>query len=136
MKKNISIMIVDDSDLAVKKLSKIVTDLGYDTIHTCHNGDTACHAYEKYQPNIVTMDINMPGIGGLEAAKNILEKFPDAIIVIITSHGREQIIMDAIKIGVKGYILKPIQEDKVKEVFDRICAKYMLLPSKESSTLQ
>jgi two-component system chemotaxis response regulator CheY len=70
------------------------------------------------------MDITMPDLDGIEATRRIMAVSPDARIVIVTSHGQEQMVMDAIEAGAKGYILKPVKPEKLKETLETVAAKY------------
>jgi two-component system chemotaxis response regulator CheY len=80
--------------------------------------------YKNHKPDFATMDITMPsenGINdGIDAVKAIKSEFPEAKIVMITSHGEENKVLDAIQNGASNYILKPIKIEKLKEVIDKI----------------
>ncbi len=62
----------------------------------------------------------MPKVDGIAATKNILAQAPDALVIVVTSHGQEKMIVDAIEAGAKGYVLKPFSKDKIKEQIDLI----------------
>ena len=85
----------------------------------------APRAYAAVAPDIVAMDITMPDLDGIEATRRIMAVSPDARIVIVTSHGQEQMVMDAIEAGAKGYILKPVKPEKLKETLETVAAKYL-----------
>ncbi len=121
---SLNIMIVDDSMLIAKKLSAMLTELGHNIVHICGTGKKALENYEKYLPDLITMDITMPEMDGIEATKNIKTSHPEALIVIITSHGQEQMVIDAINAGAKGYILKPFKKEKLEETINMIMTKY------------
>lgn len=111
----LKIMIVDDSVMVRKILRKQLEKLGHTVVGEAKSGIEATILYSKVLPDIVTMDITMPGISGVEAVKRIVDKHKDAKIIMITSHGEEAYVMDAIGNGAKAYILKPINEDKLIE---------------------
>jgi two-component system, chemotaxis family, chemotaxis protein CheY len=117
----LDILVVDDSPIIVKKLSVLLHTLGYRVIQTATNGKEAVAAYQQSKPDVVTMDITMPEMDGIEATQTIMSQFPDAKIVMITSHGQEMMVLDALKSGAKGYILKPFQQQKVYETIQKIC---------------
>ena len=71
------------------------------------------------------MDITMPDMDGIEATRRILATAPSALVVIVTSHGQEQMVMDAIEAGAKGYILKPVKKEKLAETLETVTAKYL-----------
>jgi two-component system chemotaxis response regulator CheY len=64
------------------------------------------------------MDITMPDMDGIEATRLIRKQFPDALIVMVTSHGQERMVLDALKAGAKGYVLKPFRQDKLQEAIE------------------
>jgi DNA-binding NarL/FixJ family response regulator len=116
----VRVLIVDDSLLVVRSLSNLLRDLGHDVIKTASSGTMALDAYRECQPDVVTMDITMPDLDGIQATERILAEFPDARIIMVTSHGQEGMVMKSIKAGAKGYILKPIKPDKLREVISRV----------------
>jgi DNA-binding NarL/FixJ family response regulator len=72
------------------------------------------------------MDITMPDMDGIEATKRIIKDFPDAKIVMVTSHGQEKMVMDALKAGAKGYVLKPFDGQKLYEAIQKACKRVVL----------
>ena len=80
MKKRV--MVVDDSLAMEMQISKLLEGSGFEVAAFCEDGETAIARYNEVQPDIVTMDIIMPGIDGLEAAKIIIEEHPDARIIM------------------------------------------------------
>jgi two-component system chemotaxis response regulator CheY len=122
--KPLRIMVVDDSGLTVKKMVKMLEGLGHEVASVATTGQEAVDAYAAVAPDIVAMDITMPDLDGIEATRRIMAVSPDARIVIVTSHGQEQMVMDAIEAGAKGYILKPVKPEKLKETLETVAAKY------------
>lgn len=112
------ILVVDDSLITVKKLSSMLSLLGHKVVMTAGTGKEALAAYEECNPDLVTMDITMPDMDGIEATRLIRERFPDALIVMVTSHGQEKMVLDALQAGAKGYVLKPFRQDKLHEVIE------------------
>ncbi len=118
------IMVVDDSNITTKKLGKMLEELGHDVVHTANTGSQAVDDYASVKPDLVTMDITMPDMDGIEATKRILAQDKDALIVMITSHGQEQMVIEAIEAGAKGYVLKPVNKEKLGEHLNQIIARY------------
>jgi len=118
-------MVVDDSGLTVKKMARLLEELGHEVAGMATTGREAVDAYGAVAPDMVTMDITMPDMDGIEATRRIMAQSPDACIVIVTSHGQEQMVMDAIEAGAKGYILKPVKKEKLAETLETIAAKYL-----------
>ena len=89
-------------------------------IGEAENGREAVELYRKLKPEIVTMDITMPEMTGLDAVKEIKKEFPDAKIVMCSSMGQQKMVMDAIEAGAKDYIVKPFNENRVNEAIDKV----------------
>jgi two-component system chemotaxis response regulator CheY len=119
----LDILVVDDSPIIVKKLSVLLGTLGYRVIQTATNGKEAVEAFGKCKPDVVTMDITMPEMDGIEATQAIMREFPDAKIIMVTSHGQEAMVLNALKAGAKGYLLKPFQQQKVYETIQKVCKR-------------
>lgn len=119
----LTVIVVDDSPIIVKKLTILLHTFGYKVVQTASNGKEAIAAYKQHKPDVVTMDITMPGMDGIEATQEIIKEFPDAKIVMITSHGQENMVLDALKAGAKGYVLKPFQHQKVYETIQKSCKR-------------
>ena len=122
--KPLRIMVVDDSAITVKKLARMLEDLGHEVVHVAGNGQQAAQAYPAVRPDVVTMDITMPDMDGIEATRQILASDPDALIVMITSHGQEQMVINAIDAGAKGYVLKPVNKEKLGDHLQQVYEKY------------
>lgn len=116
----INILIVDDSSIIRKILTKNLNQMNLKVIGEAKDGKEAIKLYEELKPDLVTMDVTMPVLNGLEALKAIIEKDKEAKIIMITSHGEERLVMDAITSGAKGYILKPISTQKIEEVIIKV----------------
>jgi two-component system chemotaxis response regulator CheY len=123
--KSLRILVVDDSGLTVKKMTKLLEDLGHQVAGVATTGTQAVELYASVAPDVTTMDITMPELNGIEATRRILADHPAACIVIVTSHGQEQMVMDAIEAGAKGYILKPVKQEKLAETLETVAAKYL-----------
>lgn len=117
------ILVVDDSPAVIKRLTMIIESLGHEVVGTAANGLEAIARSRELQPDAITMDIQMPEMDGLEATTHILRDSPDKPIVIITAHGQEKTVLKAISIGAKHFICKPIDKDKVAEVFNKVFAQ-------------
>jgi two-component system chemotaxis response regulator CheY len=113
-------MIVDDSMILRKKLKKIVEELNYDVVAVATTGREAVDMYDKFKPELVTMDITMPDMDGTEAVKHIINKYPDANIIMSTSHKDPRMLKESLQNGAKGYIIKPITKVKLEEEIAKI----------------
>ncbi len=120
MAKVLDILIVDDSLIMRTNLVRSLEGIGHKVIAQAVNGQEGIDAYDKHLPDLVTMDITMPDMDGIEAVEKIKELHPDSKIIMVTSHGQEAMVMGALKAGAKGYILKPISPEKLKESIGKI----------------
>ena len=114
------ILIVDDAAFMRVVLKDILTTSGYSTIYEAGDGTAAIQSYKTNKPDLVTMDINMPGVDGLQALKSILEINPVAKIVMVTSVEQKHIVQKAIKLGAKDYVTKPFDRTNVSVVVDKV----------------
>ncbi len=109
------IMIVDDAAFMRATLKDILEKAGHEVVYEAKNGKDAIKNYKRIQPDIVTMDITMPEMDGLNALKKILEIDPDAKVIMITAVGVQTNVLEAVKMGAKDFIVKPFQPERVKE---------------------
>lgn len=108
--KAMTVLVVDDSRIMHRKIERIINNLGGHVKGYATTGEEAITKYEAIKLDLVTMDITMPDMDGIEATRKILAYDPEAIILMVTSHGQELMVLDAIQAGAKGYVLKPIEE--------------------------
>ncbi len=120
MLKKLNVMIVDDSLIMRVNLVRSLEGLGHTIISEAINGASSITAYEKQRPDLVTMDITMPDMDGITAVKKIREIDKNANIIMVTSHGQEAMVMSALKAGAKGYILKPVSPEKLRESIGKV----------------
>ena len=102
-----NIIIVDDDSLVAGAL-KTILEINEDVtvIATGSDGQEACELYRRYQPDILLMDIRMKNMSGLEASAAILQEFPQAKILLLTTFSDDEYIVKALRLGAKGYLLK------------------------------
>jgi len=118
------VLIVDDATIMRLLIKKILNKLGIIHIIEAETAYDAIGMYKKFHPDFVTMDITMPMKNklkdGIEAVRQIKEYDENAKIIMITSHGEQEKVIEAVKAGAKNYILKPLKEDKVKKVIEKL----------------
>ena len=117
MKKKI--MVVDDSRVTEIQIRKLLEDTDFEVAAYCENGEDAIARYDEVQPDLVTMDIIMPGIDGLETAQVILEEHPEARIVMVSSLAYDDTIDEADCIGAKGFLYKPLERQTFLEALEQ-----------------
>jgi len=117
------IMIVDDSKLLRKHISDILTGVGHSIVCECERGDEALSKYRTYKPDIVTMDINMPGMDGIESTEQIMKTYPGAKIIILSANSQERMILEGISKGASCFIVKPFTNDHLIRTVNRLSAE-------------
>lgn len=111
------VLVVDDDRLVSNSLKTILeSDSEIEVVGTGNNGHEAVSLFQELQPDVLLMDIRMDGMTGLEAAETILGRFPAAKILFLTTFSDDDYIIQALKIGAKGYILKQNFESIVPSV--------------------
>ncbi|BAD84821.1 chemotaxis response regulator [Thermococcus kodakarensis KOD1] len=114
------VLVVDDAAFMRMLVKKILTQAGHQVVGEASNGKEAVEKYKQLKPDLVTMDIVMPEMDGITAVKEIMKIDPNAKIIMITAVGQEAKVMEALKSGAKGYIVKPFQAPKVIEEVNRV----------------
>lgn len=117
MKKKL--MVVDDSRVAEIQIKKLLEDTDFEIVAYCENGEAAIARYGEVQPDLVTMDIIMPGIDGLETAQVILKEHPEARIVMVSSLAYDDTIDEADCIGAKGFLYKPLEREALLKALEQ-----------------
>lgn len=129
------ILLVDDSKLMRKRLADIFISKGHTIVHECERGDKALSAYKTYKPDLVTMDINMPGMDGIEATKIIRDYDSKAKIVIISSANQEMNIIQGIHNGASYFLAKPFNDIHVLQCINRLLSGQTEKEKKEGHAL-
>jgi two-component system chemotaxis response regulator CheY len=109
------VLIVDDAAFMRMMIKDILEKNGYQVVGEASNGIKAVEIYKAEKPDIVTMDITMPDMDGIEAVKAIKEFDPAAKIIMCSAMGQQTMVMDAIRSGARDFIVKPFQAERVLE---------------------
>lgn len=113
------VMVVDDSRMQEIQIRQMLEGSGYEVACYCRCGEEALDQYESVQPDVVTMDIIMPGMDGLETAQAILTEHPDARIIMVSSLAYDDTFEEASAIGAKAFLDKPIEAEKLLAALDQ-----------------
>lgn len=117
------ILIVDDAAFMRMMIKNIVTKNGYEVVGEAENGQAALELYKEHKPDLVTMDITMPEMSGIEGVKAIRDFDPAANIIMCSAMGQQAMVMDAIQAGAKDFIVKPFQQDRILQAIERVLAR-------------
>lgn len=112
-------MIVDDAIIMRMRLKEIL-DPHFDIIGEAGDGEQALRNYDKARPDFVTLDITMPKMNGIDTLKELVEKYPEAKVVIVSAVGQKKLVFEALSIGAKDFIVKPFDPDRVKQSINRL----------------
>ena len=115
-----TVLIVDDTNFMRTSLKKILIDNGFEVVGEAENGEIAYKKYMQLCPDIVTMDITMPILDGIEGLKKIKSFDENAKVIMITAMGQEAMVRDAILSGAKGFIVKPFKAETVVSVLSKL----------------
>lgn len=119
----ITVLVVDDSKTSRKMLSDVLTRMGLEVIGEAVNGEEGFLKYKELRPDIVTMDITMPVMNGLESLLLIKHEDENAKVVMITAAGQKNNLMQAVKAGAEEFLTKPLEEEEIRRVIGEITAK-------------
>lgn len=109
------VLIVDDAAFMRMMIKDILEKNGFEIVGEANNGLKAVEIYKKEKPDVVTMDITMPDMDGIEAVKAIKKFDPSAKVIMCSAMGQQTMVMDAIRAGARDFIVKPFQADRVLE---------------------
>ncbi len=107
------VMIADDAAFMRMLLKGILEKGGYEVVAEAKDGVEAIEKFKELKPQVVTMDITMPDMDGIHAVKEIMAMDPDAKIIMVSAMGQQAMVVDAMKAGVKDFIVKPFQAEHI-----------------------
>lgn len=110
---NYKLMIVDDSRVAYAEIQKLLEGSEFHIVGYCRSGEAALESYESLNPDVVTMDIVMPGMDGLETCQKLRERWPDARILMVSSLAYSATMEASAEMGAKGFIFKPFTQEEL-----------------------
>ncbi len=114
------ILIVDDAKFMRKLLSKIMQEGGYEVVGEAENGSQAISLYQQLKPDLVTMDLVIPDMSGIDAIKEIIKIDPKARVVVVSAMGQQNLVSEAMRSGARDFVVKPFHPSVVLEVIGRV----------------
>lgn len=112
------VLIVDDAKFMRNLVKDALTASGHEIVGEAEEGNEALEKYKVLKPDVVTMDITMRGKDGISAVEEIMGFDKEARIVMVTALGQEKILSRVIKMGAKGFVVKPFKPEKIQEAID------------------
>lgn len=116
----INVLIVDDAAFMRLAIKNVLEKNGFIVVGDAKNGSEAIEKYVELRPEVVTMDITMPDMTGIEALKKIKEYDLDAKVVMVSAMGQERMVKEAIVSGAKSFIVKPFKEEHIVQTLLKV----------------
>ncbi len=116
------VLIIDDAAFMRLAIRRMLEKHGFEIVGEAENGNVGIKKYLELMPEIVTMDITMPELGGIEALKAILQHDPKAKVIIVSAMGQEEMVREAVMYGAKTFIVKPIIEEHLVRILTKVAA--------------
>lgn len=113
------VLIVDDAAFMRMMIREILTKNGYEVCGEANDGTQAIERYKELKPDLVTMDITMPEMDGIQALREIKKLDANAKVIMCSAMGQQAMVIDAIQAGAKDFIVKPFQQDRVIEAIKK-----------------
>ena len=115
-----TVLVCDDAVFMRTMLADILQQAGFIVVGEAETGGRAVEQYKALRPDLVTMDIVMPDMGGIDAVRAITTFDPNARIVMCSAMGQQALVVDAIEAGARDFIVKPFQPSRVLEAVQRV----------------
>ena len=115
-----SVLICDDAIFMRTMVGDILTQAGYDVVGEAETGLQAVERFRELRPDLVTMDIVMPDMGGIDAEREIVKLDPEAKVLMCSAMGQQALVVEAIQAGAKDFVVKPFQPSRVLEAVQRV----------------
>ena len=117
-----TVLVCDDAVFMRTMVSDILSQAGFTVVGEAENGKQAVEKYQQLKPDLVTMDIIMPEMGGIEAVKKITQLDPGARILMCSAMGQQALVQEALQAGARDFVVKPVQPSRVLEAVQRVLA--------------
>lgn len=114
------VLICDDAVFMRTMLGDILQQAGFEIVGEAETGAQAVERYQELHPDLVTMDIVMPDMGGIDAVREITRKDPAARVLMCSAMGQQALVVEAIQAGAKDFVVKPFQPSRVLEAVQRV----------------
>ena len=119
---NHTVLVCDDAIFMRTMISDILTQAGFEIVGEAESGLQAVEKFRQLKPDLVTMDIVMPDMGGIDAVREICKADPDAKVLMCSAMGQQALVVEAIQAGAKDFVVKPFQPSRVLEAVQRVLA--------------
>ena len=132
---SIRVVLADDHAFFRDGLARILSGAGIEVVAQVANGEAAVHAAVEHAPDVVVMDLSMPGLSGLEAARLLQQRAPACRVLVLTVSDSEADVIDAVVAGASGYVLKDRPREEVIAAVQAVATGQALISPRIASTL-
>ncbi len=115
-----TVLVCDDAIFMRTMISDILSQAGYEVVGEAETGTQAVERFKELNPDLVTMDIVMPDMGGIDAVREIVKIAPSAKVLMCSAMGQQALVIEAIQAGAKDFVVKPFQPSRVLEAVQRV----------------
>ncbi len=134
--KSIRVILADDHTLVRAGIRTLLEKLpGVEVVGEAHDGREALQLVKQHLPDVVLMDISMPGLNGLDAAERMTKEFPEVRVIMLSMHNNEEYYLRALKAGVTGYLLKKAATNELSAALQRVVRGEIYLSQEISKRL-
>ncbi|MCC4116300.1 response regulator [Aromatoleum toluclasticum] len=114
------LLIVDDSNIIRSKIARALGSRNLEVVGLARNGNEAVSLFARTRPDVVTMDLTMPEMDGIECIRRLLELNPDTLILVVSALADKATAIEALKLGAQGFLCKPFSEEDLAEAVEEL----------------
>jgi two-component system response regulator NreC len=129
------VSLADDHSLIRQALRALLEKQGFQVVSEASNGQEALRSVEKTQPDVAILDIGMPVLNGMDAARELMKSSPKTRVILVTQHDEDQYVMEALRAGVRGYVLKSQAAEDLVHAIQEVCRGSVYLSPNVSSAV-
>lgn len=115
-----TVLVCDDAIFMRAMIGDILRQAGFEVVGEAETGVQAVEKYRELKPDLVTMDIVMPDMGGIDAVRAIIAEYPNAQILMCSAMGQQALVVEAVQAGARDFVVKPFQPSRVLEAVQRV----------------
>ena len=116
----VKVLAVDDSNFMLAVVSSFLKDSRFELVATAKNGKEAMDQYRQHRPDVVLLDIVMPGETGIDTLSQLLTVDAKARVIMVSSLGTEQVVLDCLKRGAKNFLQKPFEKEDLVGLLEKV----------------
>jgi two-component system response regulator NreC len=129
------VSLADDHSLIRQAFRALLEKQGFQVVSEASNGQEALRSVEKTQPDVAILDIGMPVLNGVDAARELMKSSPKTRVILVTQHDEDQYVMEALRAGVRGYVLKSQAAEDLVHAIQEVCRGSVYLSPNISSAV-